>query len=439
MDVGQPVMYVESQRHSVVSGMASKIIRKLRTTVRKVNTTEESVEDFPERSELDDDTEGFSARLSGTLSFGDAGLADEDCCETAAMNSGPEFLQSFESDGIDYTESPLGELKPSNMLTTQLQENWNKSRRNLIVEKLVFEVTSANVVHDSSSKYVGNHASSPNHPRALWTLTRATQRVNTQTSSSKRRHIQHRHPPPEQILTPRWDLLLGRFLGHSVAYTIHVIKSGSFDDNKALIIRRYTDFAKLNVELHKHFKEEMGNVVFPKKIIRRNFTHETIAKRSRAFEQYLQHIHSIADICKSKVFLEFFYLRDLKAGQGLLRGGMCEDALETLVNAFHLQQKLCSLDTEHLLFTQASISVCYQELDRLDEAQTYCEQALQTINNQENHPLLVPLLHSNIRLSWKIAKDKRESEAKLQQIQEAGIDVLNQPSLKEHLIKDFLE
>ncbi|XP_038658969.1 sorting nexin-21 isoform X4 [Scyliorhinus canicula] len=366
-----------SRHKSVVSGMASKIIRKLRTTVRKVNTTEESVEDFPERSELDDDTEGFSARLSGTLSFGDADLADEDCCEAAARNSGSEFLHSFESDGIEYTESPLGELKPSNMLTTQLQESWNKSRGNLIEEKLVFEVTSANVVHDSSSKYV--------------------------------------------------------------AYTIHVIKLGSFDDNRALIIRRYTDFAKLNVELRKHFKEEMGNVVFPKKIIRRNFTHETIAKRSRAFEQYLQHIHSIADIRRSKVFLEFFYLRDLKAGQGLLRGGMCEDAVETLVNAFHLQQKLCSLNTEHLLFTQTSISVCYQELDRLEEAQEYCEQALQTINSQENHPLLVPLLHSNIRLSWKIAKDKRESEAKLQQIQEAGIDVLNQPSLKEHLIKDFLE
>ncbi|XP_038658967.1 sorting nexin-21 isoform X2 [Scyliorhinus canicula] len=425
---------------SVVSGMASKIIRKLRTTVRKVNTTEESVEDFPERSELDDDTEGFSARLSGTLSFGDADLADEDCCEAAARNSGSEFLHSFESDGIEYTESPLGELKPSNMLTTQLQESWNKSRGNLIEEKLVFEVTSANVVHDSSSKYVGNQASSPDHPHTLWTpLTRATQRVNTQTSSSKRRHSWHLHPPSEQILTPWWDLLIGRLLGHSVAYTIHVIKLGSFDDNRALIIRRYTDFAKLNVELRKHFKEEMGNVVFPKKIIRRNFTHETIAKRSRAFEQYLQHIHSIADIRRSKVFLEFFYLRDLKAGQGLLRGGMCEDAVETLVNAFHLQQKLCSLNTEHLLFTQTSISVCYQELDRLEEAQEYCEQALQTINSQENHPLLVPLLHSNIRLSWKIAKDKRESEAKLQQIQEAGIDVLNQPSLKEHLIKDFLE
>ncbi|XP_041060077.1 sorting nexin-21 isoform X1 [Carcharodon carcharias] len=357
--------------------MASKILRRFQKKVRKVNTTEESAEDFPERSELDDDTEGLSARLSGTLSFGDADVTDEDYAETTATNSDPDFLHSFESDGFEYTENLLGELKPCNMLTKQLQENWKKSRGNLIVEKLIFEVTSANVVHDSSSKYV--------------------------------------------------------------AYTIHVIKSGSFDDNKALIVRRYTDFAKLNEKLHKYFKEEMGNVVFPKKIIRKNFTHETIAKRSRAFEQYLQHIHSIMDIRRSKVFLEFFYLRDLKAGQGLLRGGMCEDAMEMLVNALHLQQKLCSWDTEHLLFTQASISLCYQELDRLEEAQAYCEQALQTIDNQENHPLLVPLLHSNIRLSWKIAKDKRQSEAKLQQVQEAGIDVLNQPSLKEHLIKDFLE
>ncbi|XP_043566096.1 sorting nexin-21 [Chiloscyllium plagiosum] len=355
--------------------MASKILHKFRRKVKKHHTTEETVEDFPERSELDDDTEGLSARLSGTLSFGDVDVADEECTQADAANSDSDFLQSFESGGMECTESLWGEAKHCNMLTRQLQESWKKSKGNHLVEKLIFEVTSANVVQDTSSKYV--------------------------------------------------------------AYTIHVIKSGSFDGNKALIIRRYTDFAKLNEKLHKHFKEEMSNVVFPKKIIRKNFTHETIAKRSRAFEQYLQHIHSITDIRRSKVFLEFFYLRDLKAGQGLLRGGMCEDALEALINALNLQQKLGSWDTEHLLFTQASISLCYQELDHLEEAQAYCEQALQTVDNQENHPLLVPLLHSNIRLSWKIAKDKRQSEAKLQQLQESGLDILNQPSLKEYLIKDF--
>ncbi|XP_067856745.1 sorting nexin-21 [Heptranchias perlo] len=355
--------------------MASKILHRFRRKVGKHSATEETVEDFPEGSELDDDTEGVSARLAGTLSFGDADVADEDWAKTDAADSDPDFLHSFESDRVESTESPLGELKHCNMLTKQLQETWKKARGKLIVEKLIFEVTSANVVQDSSSKYV--------------------------------------------------------------AYTIHVIKSGSFDDDKALIIRRYTDFAKLNETLHKHFREDMGNVVFPKKKIRKNFTHETIAKRSRAFEQYLQHIHSIADIRRSKVFLEFFYLRDLKAGQGLLRGGMCEDAREALINALHLQQKLCSRDTEHLLFTLASTSLCYQELDHLEEAQVYCERALQMIDNQGNHPFLVPLLQSNIRLSWKIGKDKRQSEAKLQQVQETGIDVLNQPSLKEHLIKDF--
>ncbi|XP_078411544.1 sorting nexin-21 isoform X2 [Cetorhinus maximus] len=134
--------------------MASKILRRFQKKVRKVNTTEESAEDFPERSELDDDTEGLSACLSGTLSFGDADVTDEDYAETTATNSEPDFLHSFESDGFEYTENLLGELKPCNMLTKQLQENWKKSRGNLIIEKLIFEVTSANVVHDSSSKYV---------------------------------------------------------------------------------------------------------------------------------------------------------------------------------------------------------------------------------------------------------------------------------------------
>ncbi|XP_072095477.1 sorting nexin-21 [Mobula birostris] len=355
--------------------MASKLLHRFRRKAEKCGVADETAEDFPERSELYDETDGVSARLSGTLSFGDSDVAEENGAQ--AVDSDTDFLCSFESDELERTENPLGELKHCNLLTKHLQESWKKAKVKFIEEKLIFEVTSANVIQDSSSKYV--------------------------------------------------------------AYTIHVIRSGCFDEDKALIVRRYTDFAKLNETLHKHFREDMGKVIFPKKKIRKNYTHETIAKRSRAFEQYLQHIYSIADIRRSRIFLEFFYLRDLIVGQGLLRGGMCEDAMETLINALHLQQKLCVCDTSHLLFTLASICVCYQEQDHLEEAQAYCERALQGIEEQENHPLLVPLLHSNIRLSWKIAKDKRQSEARLQQVQESGVDVLNQPTLKEHLIKYFLE
>ncbi|XP_042197818.1 sorting nexin-21 isoform X1 [Callorhinchus milii] len=367
--------------------MASKILHRFRRKVRKENVTEETAQDFPEGSELEDDTEGLSSRLSGTLSFDDADTVAEEGTQPDAVDSDPDFLQSWESDGVEnvvelfgcfaFAEKPLSAPHQYSLLTNQLQENWKKTKGKLIVEKLMFEVTSANVVQDSSSKYV--------------------------------------------------------------AYTINVIKSGMFDTDKALIVRRYTDFAKLNETLNKHFREEMDNIVFPRKKIRKNFTHETIAKRSRSFEQYLQHIHSIGDIRKSKVFLEFFYLRDLKAGQGLLRAGMNEDAIHTLLNALHLQEKLASRDMEHLVFTLSALSVCYQELDRLEEAQAYCERAVQILENQDKHALLVPLLQSNIRLSWKIAKDKRQCEAKLQQLQDAGTDVLNQPSLKEHLIKDLLE
>ncbi|XP_069740782.1 sorting nexin-21 [Narcine bancroftii] len=364
-------------RFSGSGPMASKLLHRFRRKAEKCSVADEPVEDFPEGSELYDDTEGVSARLSGTLSFGDACVVEEDCAQDDAVESDTEFLCSVESDGVERAENSLDEIKHCNMLTKQLQESWKKTRVKFLEEKLIFEVTSATVIQNSSSKYV--------------------------------------------------------------AYTIHVIKSRSFDEDKALIIRRYTDFAKLNETLHKHFREDMSKVVFPKKKIRKNYTHETIAKRSRAFEQYLQHIHSIADIRRSKIFLEFFYLRDLKEAQELLRGGMCKDAMETLINALHLQQKLCSFDASHLLFTLASISVCYQEQDQQEEAQAYCERALQTIEHQENHPLLVPLLHSNIRLSWKIGKDKRHSEAKLQQVQEAGVDILNRPSLKECLIKYFLE
>lgn len=40
------------------------------------------------------------------------------------------------------------------MLTRQLQELWKKSRGSLVPQRLLFEVTSASVVSERSSKYV---------------------------------------------------------------------------------------------------------------------------------------------------------------------------------------------------------------------------------------------------------------------------------------------
>ena len=241
-------------------------------------------------------------------------------------------------------------------------------------------------------------------------------------------------------------------------YTLHVIQSGTFDKTPAVITRRYTDFERLHGRLRRRHGDEMDGVYFPRKKLRRNFAAETIAKRSRAFEQYLGHLHSLPELRAAPTFLEFFYLGDLRAGQMLLRVGRYQEAVGALLNALRLQEKLgCQqllqqqpLQKAHWLFTLAALVSCFQDLEQPTEAQENCDRALQNLAPSSEalkqqpqppllHPLLVPLLQANVRLSWKISKDKRRWEALLQDIQELGVDVGNQPNLKECLIKENLE
>ncbi|XP_065105935.2 sorting nexin-21 [Paramisgurnus dabryanus] len=378
--------------------MASKLLDRFRRTLFKegeLPTETDRKDDFPESSELEDDTDCISARLSGTLCFeGDAVLESED----AADGSGPDSDSDFFGESLDNAcsstdASPMGpSLKGSNIITRQLQENWRASRTRIIPEKLLFEVTDASVVHDTNSKYV--------------------------------------------------------------LYTLHVIHSGTFDKTPAVITRRYSDFERLHSRLRRRHGDEMDAVYFPRKKLRKNFVAETIAKRSRAFEQYLSHLRSLPEIRSTPTFLEFFYLGDLRAGQMLMRVGRHQEALGSLLNALRLQEKLgCHqllqqnhFQRVHWFFTLSALVICFQEAEQLNEAQEHCDRALQdlapspeALQQHQLHPLLIPLLQANVRLSWKISKDKRRWEALLQEIQDHGIDVGNQPNLKEYLINEIIE
>ncbi|NWT44573.1 SNX21 protein, partial [Chroicocephalus maculipennis] len=394
-------------------GMAARILHRLRHALAGEGGREErahggsEAEDFPESSELEDDTEGLSTRLSGTLSFTSheeeedeeneeedgageglgeppqatgaaAGAEDGGRCwgrcaggaGAAAPCGGPKRWWGAEW-------GPTAERPGSSLLTRQLQELWRKSRGNLAPQRLLFEVTSASVVSERSSKYV--------------------------------------------------------------LYTIYLIRSGRFDKAPAAITRRYSDFERLNRRLRCRFGCDMAGIAFPRKRLRRNFTAETIAKRSRAFEQFLSHLHSIAEIRRSPEFLEFFFLQDLRAAQRLTCTGMYREALATWANAYRLQDRLGVCSSGRFLLTLAGLAVCHQELDELGEAHGCCEQALQLLETQGSHPLLGPFLQAHVHLAWKVGKDKRRSEARLQDLREAGPPLQQQPTLKECLIKEPLE
>ncbi|KAM9506400.1 sorting nexin-21-like isoform 1-T1 [Salvelinus alpinus] len=378
--------------------MASKLLDRLRRTLFKegevvasepIDVPEDS---FPESSELDD-TECLSERLGGTLCFdGESAMESEDPGEASGPDSDSDFLGESVEDGFSSIDTSPVDLSPgvSSLLTCQLQESW---RSCTVPEKLVFEVTDASVVPESSSKYV--------------------------------------------------------------LYTIHVIQSGMFDKTPAVITRRYTDFERLHSRLRRRHGDHMERVCFPRKRLRKNFVAETIAKRSRAFEQYLTHMHSLAELRRSPTFLEFFYLGDLQAGQMLMRVGRYQEGLGPLLNGLRLQEKLgCEQQgmqqphhqqRTHWLFTLLALVTCFQELEQLGEAQEHCDRALRDVAPSPEalqqhlfHPLLIPLLQTNVRLSWKISKDKRRWEVLLQEIQDSGADVGNQPSLKEYLMKENL-
>ncbi|XP_051489315.1 sorting nexin-21 isoform X3 [Apus apus] len=387
--------------------MAARILHRLRHALAGEGGREErehggsEAEDCPESSELEDDTEGLSTRLSGTLSFTSHEEEEDEGEEGAEEELGeppqPTGTAAGAEDGGRCWGGQSGRSAPGcpkhcwgapkcgsapergggSLLTRQLQELWRRSRGSLAPQRLLFEVTSASVVSERSSKYV--------------------------------------------------------------LYTIYLIRSGQFDKAPAAIARRYSDFERLNRCLRCRFACDMAGVAFPRKRLRRNFTAETIAKRSRAFEQFLSHLHSIAEIRRSPEFLEFFFLQDLRAAQRLTCTGMYREALATWANAYQLQDRLGVCSSGRFLLTLAGLAVCHQELDQLGEAHGCCEQALELLEAQGSHPLLGPFLQAHVHLAWKVGKDKRRSEARLQDLWEAGLPLQQQPTLKEYLIKEPLE
>ncbi|KAM6925392.1 sorting nexin-21 [Xenentodon cancila] len=420
--------------------MASRLLYRLKRSLFKDGQGVESEkdagggieEDDRWEAELEEEEECVTDRLGGTLCFdsGEGGLEDGAEGEGSGMDSDSDFLGESMEEGLSSTDaSPVGVSpagpSPSSALTRQLQESWRSLRGGgggggtvpsvrRQTDGLLFEVTDASVVQDGSSKYV--------------------------------------------------------------LYTIHVIQSGGSDKTPAIITRRYSDFQRLHATLRRKYGDQMERICFPRKKLRKNFTSETIAKRSRAFEQYLSHLCSMSALRGALCVRWFFYLSDLQAGQQLIRAGRFQEALGPLLNAKRLQQKLGWASyydnqaqapppaSSHWFFTLVGLSCCFQEVEQLEEARDHCDHALRVLTHAETrastedkplplihgthllqmdkdrpHSLLLPLLRAVVRLSWQTGKDKRQWEELLQQLEEQQTELDNHPSIKEFLIKHELQ
>ncbi|XP_077729516.1 sorting nexin-21 isoform X2 [Canis aureus] len=223
-------------------------------------------------------------------------------------------------------------------------------------------------------------------------------------------------------------------------YTLAVMGPGPPSRQPAQISRRYSDFERLHRNLQRQFRGPMAAISFPRKRLRRNFTAETIARRSRAFEQFLSHLQAVPELRQAPDLQDFFVLPELRRAQSLTCTGLYHEALALWANAWQLQTQLGTpLGPDRPLLTLAGLAVCHQELEDPGEARACCERALQLLGDKNPHPLLAPFLEAHVRLSWRLGLDKRQSEARLQALQEAGLTPTPPPSLKELLIKEVLD
>uniref|UniRef100_A0A3Q3WBC1 PX domain-containing protein n=1 Tax=Mola mola TaxID=94237 RepID=A0A3Q3WBC1_MOLML len=389
--------------------MASRLLHRLRRSLFKegqgagLEQEEVAFKEEDWEAELEEEEECVSDRLGGKLCFdcGGGGAEEGGEGDGSGLDSDSDVLGESMEEGLSSTVGPSSPL-----LTWQHQDSWRNlrgvsgaslgARGRRLTDSLLFEVTDASVVQDSSSKYV--------------------------------------------------------------LYTIHVIQAGGSDKTPAVITRRYSDFQRLHATLCRNHGGQIERVCFPRKKLRRNFTAETIAKRSRAFEQYLSHLCSLPTLRGALCVRQFFYLSDLQSGQLLIRVGRYQDALGPLLNAKRLQHKLgwaTYYDNQaqappttscHWFFTLVGLSSCFQEVDQLEEARDHCDYALRVLveslsqqHVDRPHHLLLPLLQAVVRLSWQTGKDKRQWEGLLKNLEEQGAGLDNQPTIKEFLVRHNLE
>ena len=195
--------------------------------------------------------------------------------------------------------------------------------------------------------------------------------------------------------------------------------------------KRYSDFALLNDRLRKTFPRLMNDIAFPKKVLLGNFSSEIIARRSRAFEQYLFHVFSVYQLRYSEEFADFFFQSDARSASALLCEEQYSQAISLFEKCLPIAEKLIGGWHPNVLFILSALIVCYYSLENLSSASRYSEFALQCLGEGCNSDLCISLVKHSVWLCWSLGKDKQDLEKRLDEYRSKKIDIDRVPDLKE--------
>lgn len=222
-----------------------------------------------------------------------------------------------------------------------------------------------------------------------------------------------------------------------VMYQIVVVQTGSFDSNKAVLERRYSDFERLQKALLKRFGAELEDVAFPRKRLTGNLSAETICERRLALRDYLRLLYAVRPVRRSREFTDFLTRPELREAFGCLRAGQYARALDVLGRVVPLQEKLTAHCPAAAVPALCATLVCLRDLERPAEAFEAGERALRRLQARESHRYYAPLLDAMVRLAYALGKDFVSLQGRLDDSQ------LRSPAqrgftLKELAVREYL-
>lgn len=221
-----------------------------------------------------------------------------------------------------------------------------------------------------------------------------------------------------------------------VVYRILIFGHG-IEKTPGIIEKRYSDFEKFNVKLRQKFPELMDNVAFPGKVLMGNFKTETIARRSRAFEQFLNHLMSVNEIRFSIETRRFFYETETNFANEMLISQNYTDAIELFEKCLPVQEKVMGSMHDDVVRTLCSIVACYQTIGNRERALQYSNTAFFCINDNIGDPYYLPLLHTAIYLHWMLGTEKAHLEAKLGELRKKGILTETNTNLLDTVLREI--
>ncbi|KAJ8343291.1 hypothetical protein SKAU_G00306200 [Synaphobranchus kaupii] len=222
-----------------------------------------------------------------------------------------------------------------------------------------------------------------------------------------------------------------------VVYQIVVIKSGSYDSKRVSIERRYSDFERLHLQLLQDFSEELEDTALPRKRLTGNFAEENIAERCVAFKEYLAQLYAVRVVRHSAPFQGFFTEPELRTAHGCLCGGQYGRALDLLLPALDLQEKLTQHRPALMLPTICAVMVCQRDLDDRVAAFSTGQRALPMVRRYGARKYRCPLLALMVDLGFQLGHPVAVLQEELCRVKDAQRGPVSMLSLKELVVQEF--